>query len=47
MSFQAPDVSQRLSVSSVILGRTSDVPADSAHRHISDGTGHIRVAASE
>ena len=47
MSFQAPDVSEHLSVSSVIFGKTSDVPASSAHQQISDSTGHIRVAASE
>lgn len=47
MSFQAPHVSEHLSVSSVIFGRTSDVPANSAHWQIWNMTGHIRVAASE
>lgn len=47
MSLQAPDISEHLSVSSVIFGRTSDEPATSVHWQIADSTGHIKVAASE
>lgn len=47
MSLQAPDISEHLSVSSVIFGRTSDVPAISVRWQTTDSTGHIKVAVSE
>jgi len=47
MGFKAPDVSEHLSVSSVIFGRTSEVSTNSAHQQILDSTGHTRASASE